>query len=181
MRVKDFMTSPVITIAPERPIAEAAQLMIDNRISGLPVVDPAGRLVGIVSERDLLRRRANGGPARRPHWLQLMTERAVLEHEPERFHTLKVGDVMTGTPLTVTEATSIEEAGKLLEQRRIKRLPVVRGQTVVGVISRSDLLRALPRALGRAEAAAKHDPSMTDERLIELERQYWLQRTRGPK
>jgi hypothetical protein len=58
---------------------------------------------------------------------------------------------------------------------------VVRGQRVVGVIARADLLRALPRAIGKAEAASKHDPSMTDERLIELERQYWLQRTRGPK
>ncbi|NVO17043.1 MAG: CBS domain-containing protein [Rhodoplanes sp.] len=175
------MTSPVVTVAPDSPIADAAQLMLDHRISGLPVVDRGGRLVGIVSERDLLRRRNGEGPLRRPHWLQLLSERSGLEGEPARFHTLTVGAVMTISPLTVTEATTIEDAGKLLEQHRIKRLPVVRGQQVVGVISRADLLRALPRALGRAEAAAKHDPSMTDERLIELERQYWLQRTRSPK
>ncbi|WP_272840314.1 CBS domain-containing protein [Rhodoplanes sp. TEM] len=175
------MSSPVVTITPDRPIADAAQLMIDHRISGLPVVDPAGRLVGIVSERDLLRRRSDGDPPRRPHWLQLMTERSALEQEPERFHTLTVGDVMTTAPLAVTESTPLEEAGRLLESRRIKRLPVVRDARVVGVLSRADLLRALPRALGKAEAAARHDAPMTDERLIELERQYWLQRTRGPK
>lgn len=181
MRVKEFMTSPVVTVAPDRPIAEAAQLMLEHRISGLPVVDKSGRLVGIVSERDLLRRRSGEEPAKRPHWLQLMTERSALEEEPARFHTLTVADVMTPGPLTVTETTPLEEAGKLLEQRRIKRLPVVRGPQVVGVISRADLLRALPRAIGKAEAAARHDPAMTDERLIELERQYWLQRSRGPK
>ncbi|MFD2180592.1 CBS domain-containing protein [Rhodoplanes azumiensis] len=181
MRVRDFMSSPVVAIGPDRPICEAAQLMLDHRVSGLPVVDAGGRLVGIVSERDLLRRRSNGDPPRRPHWLQLMTERNALEQEPERFHTLTVGDVMTTDLVTVGENTPLEEAGRLLESRRIKRLPVVRGQRVVGVISRADLLRALPRALGKAEAASKHDPAMTDERLIELERQYWLQRTRGPK
>ena len=175
------MTSPVVTITPDRPIADAAQLMIDNRISGLPVVDPAGRLVGIVSERDLLRRPSNGDPPRRPHWLQVVTERSALEREPERFHTLTVGDVMTIAPLVVAENTPLEDAGRLLEERRIKRLPVIRGQQVVGVISRSDLLRALPRALGKAEAAARHDVPMTDERLLELERQYWLQRSRGTK
>lgn len=181
MRVKDFMTSPVVTVAPDSPIADAAKLMLDHRVSGLPVLDRGGRLVGIVSERDLLRRRCNEPRPQRRHWLQLMTECTELGEEPARFRTLTVGDVMTTGPLTVAESTSLEEAGKLLERHRIKRLPVMRGQQVVGVISRADLLRALPRALGQAEAAARHDPSMTDERLIELERQYWLQRTRSPK
>lgn len=180
MRVKSFMTSPAVTIDPDQSIADAAELMITNRISGLPVVDRDGRLVGIVSERDLLRRH-NGGPPRRPHWLQLMTEKAALAGEPERFHTLTVGDVMTLSPVTVTESTLIEEASRLLEQRRFKRLPVMRGNAVVGVISRADLLRALPRAIGKAEEAARHDAPMTDERLVELERQYWMQRTRGMK
>lgn len=178
MRVKDFMTSPAVTITPDRSISDAARRMLDNRISGLPVVTPAGRLVGIISEHDLLRRRTDEGRPKRPHWLQLMTNRTVLYDEPTRFSTLTVADVMTADPVTITEAAPLEEAGRVLAQRGFKRLPVMRGPALVGVISRADLMRALPRAIGTAERASKRDV-MTDERLVELERQYWLQRTRS--
>lgn len=180
MRVRDFMSHPAVAIAPDRPIAEAAQLMLEHRVSGLPVVDATGRLVGIVSEHDLLRRRSNGA-TRRPHWLQLMTEGQALAQEPERFHALTVGDVMTTEVVAVSDDTSLEEAGRLIEVHGIKRLPVIRDGRVIGVLSRADLLRALARAIGKAEAAKRHDAPMTDERLIELERQYWLQRSRGTK
>jgi CBS domain-containing protein len=125
------MTARVVTVHPESPIAEAAQLMLDSNVSGLPVIDTAGNIVGIVTEHDLLRH-ANGSRCHPPHWLQFMINQLEVADESARFHEAKVAEVMTRNPLTVTVDTPIEEACGLIEKHGFKRLPVVRDGRLVG-------------------------------------------------
>ena len=178
MRVVDFITRQVITVTADTSILAAAQLMLDHKISGLPVVDAAGHLIGIISEHDLLRddgKGIDGSP-----WLQLITERPGLAEETARLRDRKVADVMTSNPVTVTAATSLAEASRLIEQRGIKRLPVVQNGKLVGIIARADLVRALAQSTEGAVAAPKPDVSV-DARLAELERQMWRHRMRSSK
>jgi CBS domain-containing protein len=154
--------------------------MLERKISGLAVVDDAGCLVGIVTEHDLLRDGDPEGGTKRPHWLQLIIERTGLNHEAARFHVRNVGDVMTRNPVTVTEATPLAEAGRLITERGFKRLPVVRGRELVGIIARADLVQALTQAIRKAAEAAERD-AISNARLIELERQSLLHRIRSPR
>ena len=109
MKVKDFMTCQVVTVTPEASILDAARLMLDHKISGLPVVNDGGRVLGIISEHDLLRDKTQ---TKRTHWLRLMIDRVNLADESGRLHERKVCEVMTPDPVTITEAASLEEAGK---------------------------------------------------------------------
>jgi CBS domain-containing protein len=179
MRIGDFMTARVVTVPPESPIAEAAQLMLDNNVSGLPVTDAAGNIVGIVTEHDLLRPHADGSPSYPPHWLQFMIKRQEMADESARFHEAKVAEVMTRNPLTVTEDTPIEEACRLIGKHGFKRLPVVRDGRLVGIVARADLVRALDIAARQISHA--HDRAARAEaRMAELQREAILHRTRWP-
>jgi CBS domain-containing protein len=179
VKVKDFMTSQVVTVTPETSLLDAARLMLDRRISGLPVVGDGGRVVGIISEHDLLRGGGTSdGRMNRLHWLRLMIEPANLADASARFHERKVSEVMTPDPVMITEMASLEEAGRLIEARDIKRLPVVRDHQLVGIIARADLVRAIIRAARKITDAAKRN-EMTNARLLELERQSLLHRARS--
>jgi CBS domain-containing protein len=148
MEVRDFMTTQVVTIHPDSPVRDAARLMLECKISGLPVVDASDHVVGIVTEHDLLRRTDRPG-SKPPHWLQLMTEPAEITNESVRFQEAKVEEVMTRHPLTIMENTPIETACCLIEKSGIKRLPVVRDGRLVGIVARADLVRALGIAVER--------------------------------
>jgi CBS domain-containing protein len=165
MRVGNFMTTRVVTVRPDSSVRDAAKLMVEHKISGLPVVDANDHVVGIVTEHDLLRRRTNGSGSHGPHWLQLMIERAEIAHESDRFHEAKVEEVMTRNPLAVFEDTPIAEACRLIVERGIKRLPVVRDGRLVGVVARADLVRALGIAVSRIahadERAARAESLVT--------------------
>jgi CBS domain-containing protein len=174
VQVKDFMTCQVVTVTPETSILDAARLMLDHKISGLPVVNDGGRVVGIISEHDLLRDNVR---TKRTHWLRLMIDRVNLADESGRLHERKVCEVMTPDPVTITEAASLEEAGRLIEENDIKRLPVVRDDKLVGIIARADMVRAMIRAARKIKDAAKRD-EIAATRLLELERQLFLHRAR---
>lgn len=176
MIVEHFMTRRVAMVAPDTSILDAAKLMLAHRVSGLPVVDAAGRVVGIVSEHDLLRHRDGGDEKQPAHWLQLMIERPEKVAELAKFQDRKVSEVMTRDPVTVTPATSLAKACRLIEDRGIKRLPVVQDGKLVGIIARADLVRALAKAVEK-RPAGKPDTSV-DERLRSLERQIWSNRAR---
>jgi CBS domain-containing protein len=148
MEVGDFMTTEVVTIRPDSPVRDAAGLMLEHKISGLPVVDASSHVVGIVTEHDLLRR-ANEPGSKPPHWLQLMIEPTQITRESARFREAKVEEVMTRDPLTITKNSPIEQACSLIAKRGIKRLPVVRDGRLVGIVARADLVRALGIAVGR--------------------------------
>ena len=147
MQAHDIMTPDVIAARPETPLAEVARLMLLHRISGLPVVEN-GAVVGVVSEGDLLRRAEIGTAPARPRWLTLF---AAGDRAAEAFvktHGRTAGEVMSRTPVAVAPETPVEEIAALMETHRVKRMPVVRGGQLVGIVTRADLLRALAARLG---------------------------------
>ena len=146
MKAGEVMTRNVVSIGTDASVADMVKLMFDNRISGLPVVDDQGGLVGIVTEGDCLRRAEIGTERKRPRWLELLIGPGRLADEYIHTHSRKVAEVMTQSPITITEDTSLEEVVHLMESRRIKRLPVVRNGKVVGIVSRANLVHALASA-----------------------------------
>ncbi len=171
------MTRRVVSIAPDASITEAMRLMLQHEISGLPVIDRTGKLVGIVTEGDFLRRGEPGTGSERPHWIEVLIGPEKLADEYVRRRDRKVSDVMTSDPVTITDGTSIEDAVRLMEGRRIKRLLVTRQGEVVGVISRTDLLRALSRAIRQASNSAMIG-ERSRSREAQLESQLWMHRIR---
>ena len=143
MRAHHIMTKDVITVTPHTSIEDAAKIMLRTHISGLPVLDDAGKLVGIVSESDFLRRSEIGTGRKRPAWLQFFIGpgRAATDFVHERGR--KVEDVMTRDPITVDEETPLGDLVRLMEKKGIKRLPVMDGNTLKGIVTRSNLLQAV--------------------------------------
>lgn len=143
MRAHQVMNRRVITVTPDTSIVDAANIMLRQHISGLPVVDATGKLVGIVSEGDFLRRGEIGTQKKRGRWLSFLVgpgrSAADFVHAQGR----RVGEVMTHEPLTVTEETPLEDIVELMEKNHVKRLPVLRHNKMVGIITRSNLLQAV--------------------------------------
>jgi CBS domain-containing protein len=173
MQASDVMTRKVISIEAGAPIMQAVRLMLQNRISGLPVVDGKGNLVGIVTEGDFLRRGELGTQRRRPRWLEFLIGPGRLANEYVRASGRKVDDVMTPEPHTITESTPLDEVVKLMERHRIKRLPVVRDGKLVGIVSRANIMHALVSLAREAKAPAGSDAAIRERILAECERQSW--------
>jgi CBS domain-containing protein len=163
MKAREIMTSDVITAAPDTPVGQIASLLLENRISAVPVIDYDRHIVGIVSEGDLMRRAETGTERPRSWWLELITDVETLARDYAKTHGRRAVDVMTRHVVSVTEDTDVGDIANLLETRSIKRVPVVREGKLVGIVSRADLLRAVALAqppAGRAEATddrALHD------------------------
>jgi predicted transcriptional regulator len=147
--------------------------MLQNDISGLPVLDVEGRLVGMVTEGDLLRRGETGTMRKRPRWLEFLAGRGKLADEYARAHGRKVVEVMTDDPVSVQEDTPLDEVVTLMETRRIKRVPVVRGTRVVGIVSRANLLHALARVAGEAKPATADDKTIRASLIATLDAERW--------
>jgi CBS domain-containing protein len=146
MFARELMTRDVITVRPDTSIRDMAQILLSHRISAAPVTDAKGRLLGIVSEGDLLRRAETGTERRHSWWLDLLASPEERAREYIKSHAAHVRDVMTKKVVTVTEETPVSEIATLLEEKRIKRVPVVRDGRVVGIVSRADLLRGIATA-----------------------------------
>jgi CBS domain-containing protein len=173
MKAGDIMTGRVVSISPDAGVLEAIELMMKNHISGLPVIDASGALVGMVTEGDFLRRAETGTTRKRPRWLEFLVGPNRLAEEYVESHARKVGEVMTRAPVTITEDTPLAEVVQAMERRRIKRLPVMRGAQVVGIVSRANLMHALA-TLGRAAPPpAKTDAAIRQQLLAEFEKQFW--------
>src|SRR5690349_1158887 len=127
MKAENVMTQPVVSVAPETPVLEAIRIMLQKKISGLPVVDGAGRLVGMVTEGDLLRRVETGTYRRRPRWIEFLIGPGRLAEEYVHAAGRKVEEVMTSEVHAVDERTALDEIVDLMERYRIKRVPIVRG------------------------------------------------------
>lgn len=173
MKIRDVMTRRVISVAPDASILDAARLMLQHNVSGLPVVNATGQVVGIISEHDLLRQRKDDDGQEGPHWLELMIEKGDLAAtQAARFHDRRVSEAMTVDPVVVAPTSSIREACRLIEERGVKRLPVVQNNKLVGIIARADLVRTFAKASEGFAATPTPDVSIS-ERLRELERQNW--------
>lgn len=173
MKAKDVMTRSVVSVEPSATVLQAVRLMLQKQIGGLPVMDTSGRLVGIVTEGDFLRRVETGTQRRRPRWIEFLLGPGHLADEYTHTHGRKVEEVMTTEPLSVTEDTPLEEVVKTMEERQIKRVPVVRGQEVVGIVSRANLFHALASLAGEAKPAALSDTTIRELILAELCKQIW--------
>ncbi len=150
MQARDVMSTPVISVTEDASVADVARLLLSKGISGVPVLDANGRLLGIVSEGDLVRRVESGTERTPSWWLRLFGDSEDQVREYAKTYGRRVRDVMSREVATVREDTPVAEIAELLERRRIKRVPVVRGTEVVGIVSRANLLQALASGPGRA-------------------------------
>jgi len=173
MRADDIMTSPVISVGPDATIAEAVALMLKSHISGLPVVDADRRLVGMLSEGDLLRRAELGTVRRRPRWIEAFLLPGRSAEDYVQTHGRRVKEVMTRDPIAVEGATPLEDIVTLMERKRIKRVPVLSNGELVGMATRADLLRALLSRSGTETAANPDDERIREAIEAELKSQAW--------
>lgn len=173
MKAADIMTSDVLTVGPETPTTDIATLMMERGVSAVPVVDDQRKVLGVVSEGDLLRRVEAGTEKRRSWWLALFASNATLAGEYVKSHARRARDVMTAPPVTVGEDTPIADIAEKLERHAIKRVPVVRNGVLVGIVSRANLLRALATFQATAPAAGPDDAAIRTAVLAELRQQRW--------
>jgi len=173
MEAQDVMSRPVFSITPTDSVTSAIRIMLQNHISGLPVIDAEGRLQGMLTEGDLLRRAETSTQRQRPRWLTFLVSAGRLADEYVRTHGRKVCEIMTLDPVTVAEDTPLEQVVSVMEKRRIKRVPVVRGEKVLGIISRANLLYALASIARQAKPVSLDDRAIRERLIAELEGQSW--------
>ena len=173
MKAKDVMTHPAVTIAPEASIRTAIAIMIEHRISGLPVVDEDVGLVGILTEGDLLHRAETGTEAPRRRWLELLLGPGSSADEYARAHGRHVCDVMSTDVVTVERDAPLEDIVRLMEEHSIKRLPVVAGGRVVGIVSRANVIAALSEYLELAARKPMSDSEIQRRIVAQMKREPW--------
>ena len=174
MEACQVMTSPTITISPGANVRQAIRTMLDNHVSGLPVVDENGRLLGVVSEGDLLRRAEIGTERHRPKWLEFLLGPGRGAVDYVHSHSRRITDVMTEDPVAVDEHASLEEVVALMEKNGIKRVPVLRDNAVVGIVTRADLLRAFVDATEeQASGAGRSDDDIKNDIRAAIDSQKW--------
>ncbi len=173
MRTHQVMTRNVITVGTAASIVEAANMMLEKHVSGLPVVDETGKLVGIVSQGDFIRRAEIGTQRKRGRWLKFLLGpgRAASDFVHERGR--KVGEIMTLDPVTVTEDSTLEETVQLMEHNSVKRLPVMRGDQLVGIVTRSNLLQAVAELAREVPDPTADDDHIRNHIIATIEKADW--------
>jgi CBS domain-containing protein len=172
MFVRDVMVAPVITVEPTASVQEAAKLFLEKRISAAPVVDGKGKLVGIVSEGDLLHRVEAGTERRHSWWLRSLIESDTLAAEYVKAHSRKISDVMTRTVITTSPQTPLHEVAAVMEKSAIRRLPVIENGQLVGIVSRANLLQAVASSRQTLDTAPS-DKAIRDRILSSLKAEPW--------
>jgi CBS domain-containing protein len=173
MRAHQIMTRRVLTVVASSSIVQAANIMLKNHVSGLPVVDHAGRLVGIVSQGDFIRRAEIGTQRKRARWLKILlgpgTVASDFVHERGR----KVEEIMTREPCTVSEDAPLEEVVQLMERNNVKRLPVMRADQLVGIVTRSNLLQAVADLAREVPDPTADDDHIRNHIFASIEKADW--------
>jgi len=160
MRAHQVMTRKLITVDADTTVYDAAMLMLQKHVSGLPVVDRNGKPIGIISQGDFIRRSEIGTQRKRGRWLRFLLGPGQRADDFVHEHGRKVGEIMTTELFSVTEDTPLEEAVRQMERHKVKRLPVMRGEALVGILTRTDLLRAFASL-----AADVPDPTADDDHI----------------
>lgn len=173
MKASDVMTPDVVSVRPDASVAAATQLMLQKRISGVPVIDERGHLVGILSEGDFLRRAEAGTGRHRPRWIEFFMGAGRLADEYVRLSGRKVGDVMTHEVRMVPPDAPLEGVVRLMERHNIKRVPVVDNGKVVGIITRANLLHAVASFAGEIAPLSAEDAAIRERLLATLKNQPW--------
>jgi CBS domain-containing protein len=141
MLARDVMTAPVLAVSPETAVQDIAALLLECRISAVPVVDEGGRVRGIVSEGDLINRADAGTRHRRSWWLEMLNGPEEQARDYLQAHGQRAEDVMTRDVVATSEDTQLPEIAALLEKHHVKRVPVLRDGKLVGIVSRANLLQ----------------------------------------
>jgi CBS domain-containing protein len=173
MRAHQIMTRPVITVTPDTTIVEAATVMLQRHVSGLPVVDASGKLVGVVSEGDFIRRAEIGTGRRRGRWLRFILGPGKSASDFVHEHGRRVSEIMSTSPFTITEDTALAEIVALMEKNHVKRLPVMRGHQLVGIVSRANLLRAVASLARQIPDPTADDDHIRNRVIDALEKNDW--------
>ena len=173
MQAEAIMTAPVVGIEPTASISDAAGLMLSRKISGLPVIRNDGTLVGIVSEGDFLRRGELGTKQKRSRWLEFLVSPGRAADEYVQANGRRIDEVMTADVVTVSPGASLPEIVELMTRHHVKRIPVVDDGNVVGIVTRSDLLRALLKVLPGSAPADTDDEQIRQSIIAELATQKW--------
>jgi CBS domain-containing protein len=173
MKAKDVMARNVVTVDRDATILQAARMMLQHHISGLPVVDASGKLVGILSEGDFLRRQETGTQRRRSRWLEFLMGPGKIASEYTHSHGMRVSEVMTDKVRTVSEDASLEQIVELMERHRIKRVPVVAHGKLAGIVTRANLMHAMVSMARTAPEVPQSDTAIRDQLLAELQKQDW--------
>jgi CBS domain-containing protein len=173
MRAHDIMTHNVITIGPDATLADAAGLMLANHFSGLPVVDAKGELVGIVTERDFLRRQELETQRKRPRWLEFILGPDRMAEDYVKTAGRKVREVMTRDLYTAAEDTPLADIVRLMERNHIKRVPIVRDGKIVGMVSRQNFVQAVAGLLRGLPDTTPGDTSLRSRILATIEDHHW--------
>ncbi|MEI9806193.1 MAG: CBS domain-containing protein [Pseudolabrys sp.] len=173
MKAQDVMVRDVVTVGPDADVVEAIALLVKHDISALPVVEPDGTLIGVLSEADLLERKELGAEHGHPWWVETLMPASELAEEFAKAHGKKVSELMTTDVISAEEETPVSDIAALLERQRIKRVPIVRDGKVVGVVSRSNLIQALASSQATAAPKSQDDRTIRLELLDRLEQQNW--------
>lgn len=173
MKVADFMSTTPITVTADVGLEAAARLMVDHRVSGLPVVDGAGGVIGMITEGDLIRRVELGTAGRPAGWLSGLFSPGRSAREFVSTHGTRVGEVMSGEVVSVSPEATLAEVVALMDTHQVKRLPVLQAGRLVGIISRADLLRALAQLLGEQHVEAISDIELRKRVLAKIAEQAW--------
>jgi CBS domain-containing protein len=174
MNARDIMTAPVITITPDTPVREIVALLLAHHISGVPVVANE-RVIGMVNESDLLHRHEIGTDGEPPpeSWWKRFMQRDQLPSEYVKSHARQAKDIMTRELISITEDTPLRQISSIFETRRIRRLGVLRGERLVGIVTRADLVQALAQAPDPEIPRSQSDEAIRVRLLAELEQQPW--------
>lgn len=173
MRAHQIMSRHVITIGADASVADAIKLMLAHGISGLPVVDSAGALAGIVSQGDFVRRVELGTEKRRDRWLSLLAGTEQITIDFARQHGRKVSQIMSPSPVTIGEDTSLEQIVQLMESRNVHRFPVMRGDKIVGMVTRGDFLAAVANLSLDAAGYSDSDDQIRKSAVTALSSASW--------
>jgi CBS domain-containing protein len=173
MKAKDIMTRAVVSIDQGATVLQAARLMLQHHISGLPVVDEQGALVGVLSEGDFLRRSETHTERRRSRWLEFLMGPGRMAGDYVHSHGNRVSEVMSSDLKTVGEDASLEDIVALMEKHRIKRVPVLHAGRLVGIVSRANLMHAMVSLARVASPGAQSDAAIREKLLAEFKKQQW--------
>ncbi len=176
MKVESIMTPGIVAVSPDTPVIDAARLMLEKRISGMPVVEGDGRLVGVFTEGDLLRRTELGTDHRNGGWIEFLFGSGRRATDYAHTHGVRVEEVMTRHPLTCRASDDLRTVIEVMIERAIKRLIVVADGRPIGIVSRADVVRAfLEAALERAKADAPASEAETQDRIrVALKAETWV-------
>ena len=173
MRAHQIMTQQVITVGADTSIVDAADTMLRHHISGLPVVDAAGKLIGIISEGDFIRRAEIGTQRARARWPTFLVGSSQIAADFSHAHGRKVGEIMTPDPVTVTEDTPLDRVVQIMESNGVKRLPVVRGDRLVGIVTRTDFLATVADLTRNVPSRSADDDRIRSAVSAEIEQAAW--------